>query len=44
MEPILEIQHLNSFYRVGGNAFSRGRTVQVLKDVNVTIGQGPVQW
>ena len=42
MEPILEIQHLNSFYRVGGNAFSKGRTVQVLKDISVTIGQGEV--
>ena len=38
MEPILEIRQLNSFYRQGGSAFSRGRTVQVLQDINVTIG------
>ena len=37
MEPILEIRQLNSFYRQGGSAFSRGRTVQVLQDINVTI-------
>lgn len=42
MEPVLEIRNLNSFYRVGGGAFSRGRTVQVLKNVNVTIGRGEV--
>ena len=42
MEPILEIRDLNSFYRQGGNAFSRGRTVQVLQNINVTIGQGEV--
>lgn len=42
MEPILEIKHLNSFYRQGGNAFSKGKTVQVLKDVSVTIHQGEV--
>lgn len=40
MEPILEIRQLNSFYRQGGSAFSRGRTVQVLQDFNVTIGRG----
>ena len=42
MEPILEIKNLNSFYRQGGNAFTRGKSVQVLKNVNVTIGQGEV--
>ena len=42
MEPILEIKNLNSFYRQGGNAFSKGKTVQVLKNVNRTIGQGEV--
>ena len=42
MEPILEIKNLNSFYRQGGNAFSKGKTVQVLKNVNLTIGQGEV--
>lgn len=42
MEPILEIRGLNSFYRQGHSAFSRGKTVQVLRDVNVTIGQGEV--
>lgn len=42
MEPILEIKNLNSFYRQGGNAFTKGKTVQVLKHVNVTIGQGEV--
>lgn len=42
MEPILEIKQLNSFYRQGGSAFSKGKTVQVLKNVNVTIGQGEV--
>ena len=42
MEPILEIKNLNSFYRQGGRAFSKGRTVQVLKNVNLTIGQGEV--
>ena len=42
MEPILEIRQLNSFYRQGGSAFSRGRTVQVLQDINVTIGRGEV--
>ena len=42
MEPILEIRGLNSFYRQGHGAFSRGKTVQVLRDINVTIGQGEV--
>ena len=42
MEPILEIKNLNSFYRQGGSAFSKGKTVQVLKNVNLTIGQGEV--
>ena len=42
MEPILEIKILNSFYRQGGNAFTKGKSVQVLKNVNVTIGQGEV--
>ncbi|MGM9565642.1 ABC transporter ATP-binding protein [Evtepia sp.] len=42
MEPILEIKNLNSFYRQGGNAFTKGKSVQVLKNVNVTIGQGEV--
>ena len=42
MEPILEIRALNSFYRQGRTAFSRGKTIQVLRDVNVTIGQGEV--
>ena len=42
MEPILEIKNVNSFYRIGGNAFSKGRTVQVLKNVNLTIYQGEV--
>ena len=42
MEPLLEIKQLNSFYRMGGNAFSKGRTIQVLKDVTVTLGQGEV--
>lgn len=40
--PILEVSHLNSFYRHGGNAFSRGASVQVLKNVNVTIRRGEV--
>lgn len=42
MEPILEIRGLNSFYRQGHSAFSRGKTIQVLRDINVTIGQGEV--
>ena len=42
MEPILEIRNLNSFYRQGGGVFSKGKTTQVLKNVNVTIGQGEV--
>jgi oligopeptide transport system ATP-binding protein len=42
MEPILEIKNLNSFYRQGGSAFSKGKTVQVLKNVNLTIAQGEV--
>ena len=42
MEPILEIRGLNSFYRQRHGAFSRGKTVQVLRDINVTIGQGEV--
>lgn len=42
MEPILEIKNLNSFYRQGGRAFSKGKAVQVLKNVNVTIGRGEV--
>ena len=42
MEPILEIKNLNSFYRQGSSAFSRGKSVQVLKDVNLTIGRGEV--
>ena len=42
MEPILEIHNLNSFYRQGGSAFSRGKAVQVLKNVNVTLGRGEV--
>ena len=37
-EPILEIKNLNSFYRQGGGAFSKGRIIQVLRNVNVTIG------
>ena len=41
-EPILEIKNLNSFYRQGGGAFSKGRIIQVLRNVNVTIGQGEV--
>jgi len=42
MEPILEVYNLNSFYRQGGNAFSKGKTVQVLKNINLTIGKGEV--
>ena len=42
MEPILEIRNVNSFYRVGGSAFTRGRTVQVLKNINLTLYQGEV--
>ena len=42
MEPILEIKNLNSFYRQGSSAFSRGKSVQVRKDVNPTIGRGEV--
>lgn len=42
MEPLLEIKGLNSFYRVGGNAFSKGKTIQVLKNVSVTLKQGEV--
>ena len=42
MEPILEIRNVNSFYRIGGNAFSKGRTVQVLKNINLTLYQGEV--
>lgn len=41
-EPILEIKNLNSFYRQGGGAFSKGRIIQVLRNVNVTIGRGEV--
>ena len=41
-EPILEIINLNSFYRQGGGAFSKGRIIQVLRNVNVTIGRGEV--
>ena len=43
-EPILEIKNLNSFYRQGGGAFSKGRIIQVLRNVNVTIGMGLVSW
>ena len=42
MEPILEIRNVNSFYRIGGSAFSKGRTVQVLKNINLTLCQGEV--
>lgn len=42
MEPVLEVRHLNCYYRLGGTAFSRGRRVQVLRDVNVTVGEGEV--
>ena len=42
MEPILEVYNLNSFYLQGGNAFSKGKTVQVLKNINLTIGKGEV--
>ena len=42
MEPILEIRNVNSFYRIGGNAFSKGRTVQVLKNINLTLYRGEV--
>lgn len=38
----MEIKNLNSFYRQGGRAFSKGKAVQVLKNVNVTIGRGEV--
>ena len=43
MEPILEIKNLNSFYRQGGSAFSKGRTVQVLKNVNLSVSEGYIQ-
>ena len=42
MEPILEIRNVNSFYRIGGNAFTKGRTVQVLKNINLTLYRGEV--
>ena len=42
MEPILEIRNVNSFYRIGGNAFTRGRTVQVLKNIDLTLYRGEV--
>lgn len=42
MEPILEIRNVNSFYRIGGSAFSKGRTVQVLKNIDLTLYQGEV--
>lgn len=42
MEPILEIRNVNSFYRIGGSAFSKGRTVQVLKNINLTLYRGEV--
>ena len=42
MEPVLEVRNLNSYYRRGSSAFGKGRTVQVLKNINVTIGQGEV--
>lgn len=42
MEPVLEIRNLNSYYRRGSSAFGKGRTVRVLKNINVTIGQGEV--
>ena len=42
MEPILEIRNVNSFYRIGGNGFSKGRTVQVLKNIDLTLYRGEV--
>ena len=42
MEPVLEIRNLNSFYHIGGNAFRKKRIVHVLKNVNLTLGQGEV--
>lgn len=42
MEPVLEVRNLNSYYRRRGGAFGKGRTVQVLKNINVTIGQGEI--
>ena len=42
MEPILEIRNVNSFYCIGGNAFTKGRTVQVLKNINLTLYRGEV--
>lgn len=42
-EPVLEVRHLNSYYRQNQTLFRRrGERRQVLRDVTFTIGQGEI--
>lgn len=41
-QPVLEVNHLNTWYREGGSLFSRRNRRQVLKDVSLTIHEGEV--
>ena len=41
-QPVLEVKHLNTWYREGSSLFSRRNRRQVLKDVSLTIHEGEV--
>lgn len=40
--PVLEVKHLNSYYRQGSALLGKGRKKQVLRDVSFSIGQGEI--
>lgn len=43
MEPVLEVQNLNTWYTRGHSLFGRGQSrVHVLKDVNFTVNSGEI--
>ncbi len=43
MEPILEVNHLNCYYREGTGLFGgRGTRRQILKDISFTVGKGEI--
>lgn len=41
-DPILEVRHLDSFYRDSSHTFMRKKRRQILKDVSFTLGRGEV--
>ncbi|MBR3276740.1 MAG: ABC transporter ATP-binding protein [Eubacterium sp.] len=42
-QPVLEIEHLNTFYKVGLSlTANKARRVQVLKDVSFTVNEGDI--